>query len=211
MLLGPPFNNFITSPTEVAVKWAQGSAAVASLCWEATMYEGLLDKLQGITVPVFYGLFLGDFGGTPMGCMVLEWCPSSGWEMAESPTRDEVRMRGLAVADLHKAQVHHGQLYAQGDALCWLDGRHFLRAQDGSVRVVDFSAAVHHECLGGNNSYWIDAEHLSEDCHCKELTLAMHHASRANAGLLKDVPWIPNPEKPQLEGDSRRISLSSLL
>lgn len=45
----------------------------------------------------------------------------------------------LAVCQIHQAGIVHGNL---------LDGHHFVKMGD-SVRIVDFSMAVHHHCVNG--------------------------------------------------------------
>ncbi|KAI0718850.1 hypothetical protein C8T65DRAFT_556750, partial [Cerioporus squamosus] len=111
---------------------------------EAKMYDNVLFDLQGSAVPTFYGLFVGMQDGVQVGCMVLEWCPGNDPVTEGKPTEDVLRMRAQAVQRLHKVGVHHGQLYERPNALCVSDGRHFLRAEDGTIRIVDFQRATMH-------------------------------------------------------------------
>ncbi len=102
-------------------------------------------------------------------------------------------MRSLAVQNLHEAGVYHGQLYERGDALCVSDGRHFLRAESGEIRIVDFHRARIHQCEG-NHEDSDDNEtngRLHVDGSCKELMDAMEHYRGACASErgLKDIDW----------------------
>ncbi|KAI0756576.1 hypothetical protein C8Q80DRAFT_1116034 [Daedaleopsis nitida] len=176
---------------EVAVKWVRGQRAIESLRKETRMYEDVLRPLQGVVVPVFYGLFTGKTqDGMDVACMLMEWCPGND-PAAGKPGADILRMRSLAVQSLHQAGVHHGQLYERGDALCLSDARHFLRGTSGSIKLVDFQHARTHKCKG---------EHYEDDAtvmnggserdadECTELAFATGHSRRARAGD-SCVPW----------------------
>ncbi|KAI0673564.1 hypothetical protein C8Q78DRAFT_931675, partial [Trametes maxima] len=111
---------------------------------EAEMYTGPLKELQGKVVPIFYGFFTGNADGVDIGCIVLEWCPHNDWVTFGKPEEDELRLRMQAIQNLHLAGVKHGQLYEKRDSLGLYEGRHFLRAQDGTMRIVDFKYAKVH-------------------------------------------------------------------
>ncbi|KAI1793975.1 hypothetical protein LXA43DRAFT_875043, partial [Ganoderma leucocontextum] len=103
---------------------------------EAEIYDGPLFHLQREEVPIFGGLFTETTqDGYDVGCLILEWCPGND---------HTTRLRENAVRQLHAAGVHHGQLFERDEALCLSDGRHFLRAADGTLRIVDFQRAFMH-------------------------------------------------------------------
>ncbi|TBU34481.1 hypothetical protein BD311DRAFT_649746 [Dichomitus squalens] len=157
-------------PVEVAVKWVRGQRAIDSLRREALMYDGPLADLQGTVVPIFGGFFTGTVQeGYHVGCLILEWCPQNDHTTFGKPTEEELRLRMHAVHELHAAGVYHGQLYERSDSLCMSDGRHFLRAADGTMRIVDFQHAYRHS----------------------EFALASMHHQAALEGTLRDIPWNP--------------------
>lgn len=90
-------------------------------------------------------------------------------------------MRAHAVNVLHRAGVLHGQLYERADSLCFSDGRHFLLAQDNTYRLVDFSQAKIHNCMG-------ELAHERQPYHCDELTVALSHQKMAQEGRVF-IPW----------------------
>ncbi|KAI0639833.1 hypothetical protein C8Q77DRAFT_1152776 [Trametes polyzona] len=176
-------------PVHAAVKWMRGERAIEALRWEAKMYTGPLRRLQGKVVPVFYGFFSGRVENIEIGCIVLEWCPGNDWMTFGKPNDDELFLRMDAIRQLHEAGVKHGQLYDRRDSLRLLDGRHFLRAQDGTMRVVGFQKARMHECTGGLH----ERESLTAclDDKCRELCYAQVHWRRAVGGGLDETRWKP--------------------
>ncbi|KAI0361155.1 hypothetical protein OH77DRAFT_1391839 [Trametes cingulata] len=122
-------------PVEVALKWVAGKERIARLTREAKFYEKNLGAVRGIAVPQYYGFFTGVVEQVNVACMVLEWC--NGFPIDD--VRELNRQRMLAAAQLHRANVFHGQL---------LDPRHFLTMRDGTLRIVDFSSAKVHKCPG---------------------------------------------------------------
>ena len=91
--------------------------------------------------------------------------------------------------DLHKAGVHHGQLYERVDALCVSDGRHFLRATDGTIRIVDFQRATMHSCRVSDVND-VDEFASVQGSGCRELDIAFAFSENAyTRGLLKNIPW----------------------
>ena len=107
-------------------------------------------------------------------------------------------MRADAVRQLHNVGVHHGQLYERIDSLCISDGRHFLRAAEGTIRIVDFQWAQMHQCDGKRDSIgsrtrrssYSTVEAVNETC--TELVIASEHSKNCPQGvqgLLKKVPW----------------------
>lgn len=63
-------------PHTVALKWASSEDEVDQLRWEHGVYTGHLQALQGIIVPICYGLYVSTADDTPLACLVLEWCES---------------------------------------------------------------------------------------------------------------------------------------
>ncbi|RPD65000.1 hypothetical protein L226DRAFT_607270 [Lentinus tigrinus ALCF2SS1-7] len=189
---GSSRGGFATPPQaelQVAVKWVRGMRAIESLRREARMYDSVLWPLQGSAVPNFYGLFVGMENDVEVGCLLLEWCPGNDPVAAGKPTADVLRMRAQAVQDLHKVGVHHGQLYERPDALCVSDGRHFLRAQDGTIRIVDFQRANMHQCRV-SEVHDVDEYADYQGSPCNELAFAFGYSHNAyTKGLLKSIPW----------------------
>lgn len=58
----------------VALKFAMRGDLIGGLIEEAEMYLGPLEKLQGSTVPQFYGLYIGCYDDREIACLVLEYC-----------------------------------------------------------------------------------------------------------------------------------------
>ncbi|KAI0375432.1 hypothetical protein BV20DRAFT_933752 [Pilatotrama ljubarskyi] len=163
--------------------------AISALRWEASMYAGPLKDLQGKVVPFFYGFFTGRVDGREVGCIVLEWCPVNEWVTFGKPTPEELRQRMDAVRLLHRAGVKHGQLFHRHDSLRISDGRHFLRAPDGTIRIVGFQRARVHECAGGTDNR--DSLQAPPRDGCKELCYAEGHWRRAVSEGLENVKWCP--------------------
>ncbi|TFK81651.1 hypothetical protein K466DRAFT_501781 [Polyporus arcularius HHB13444] len=178
----------IPSDTQVAAKWVRGTQAIESLRQEATMYDNDLRPLQGSSVPTFFGMFTGVHDGVDLGCLVLEWCPGNGPVADGKPTDDVLHMRAQAVRSLHDAGVHHGQLYERPHALCVSDGRHFLRAKDGTIRIVDFQRATRHHCVYRSDE--IEGYGSFDSSECQELAFAAEYSHRAYMeGQLQSIPW----------------------
>ncbi|KAI0361153.1 hypothetical protein OH77DRAFT_1492268 [Trametes cingulata] len=166
--------------------------AISALRWEASMYAGPLKHLQGTVVPSFYGFFAGNLDGREVGCIVLEWCPTNEWVTFGKPTEEELdpsRQRMDAVRLLHRAGVKHGELYHRHNSLRISDGRHFLRASDGTIRIVGFKHARVHRCAGGMGK--CDSFHDPPHDKCKELCYAEGHWRRAVSEGLENVKWCP--------------------
>ncbi|KAI0800845.1 hypothetical protein C8Q74DRAFT_1314251 [Fomes fomentarius] len=119
----------------LALKWVVGAERMAGVKREASLYDNELMPLHGKVVPHFYGFFKGIIGDVQVGCIVLEWCSGP-------PIRDTFelnRQRMLAGIALHKAGVRHGQI---------IEPNHYIPVEDGTLRVVGFSAARSHNCVG---------------------------------------------------------------
>ena len=103
------------------------------------------------------------------------------------------RLREKAVRQLHAVGVHHGQLFERDEALCLSDGRHFLRAADGTVRIVDFQSAFMHRCVNKDTDLCSTSE--SDDDYadsgeiCDELLRAIGHYQRGLEGELRTTVW----------------------
>ncbi|OBZ68367.1 hypothetical protein A0H81_11647 [Grifola frondosa] len=122
------------TPVNAALKWVTGDVRVGFLKWEVGCYENQLRKLQGIAVPRCYGFFAGFVENTRVGCLVLEWCGGDLY-------LDEIEMNRqcmLAAARMHEAGILHGHL----------DERHFVVADDRTLRVIGFKYAGDHHCHG---------------------------------------------------------------
>ncbi|KAJ7723281.1 hypothetical protein DFH07DRAFT_897660 [Mycena maculata] len=122
---------------EVAVVKTAGSPEGAvALEREAQFYAQLeAAGVQGRAAPRCIGHFRGREGGSETACLVLEYCAGTpGEEM-----HDVGRKIMAAAYALHGAGVMHGDL---------LDGHHFVKRGRRMV-IVDFSAAVQHECVHG--------------------------------------------------------------
>ncbi|KAH9897974.1 hypothetical protein C8Q73DRAFT_640768 [Cubamyces lactineus] len=168
----------------------RGERMIDQLRHEAEMYMGPLRGLQGQVVPVFYGFFTGTIEGVHIGCIVMEWCPGNEWVTFGKPNQKELADRWEAVRLLHRAGVKHGQLYKRRDSLRLWEGRHFLRAQDGKLRIVDFQQARVHTCAGSMKPHEDLDVHL--DHKCRELCFAEIHWRRAvEGGPDFKTPWLP--------------------
>ncbi|KAI8981239.1 hypothetical protein BD414DRAFT_420048 [Trametes punicea] len=167
----------------------RGERAINALRYEAEMYTGPLRKLQGRVVPIFYGFFTGIVQGVDIGCIVLEWCPKNDWVTFGKPDENELFLRMEAIRLLHLAGVEHGGLYERCDSLRMWEGRHFLHAPDGTMRIVSFQHARVHHCSGGLHEHE-DIE-ASLDGKCRELCYAEVHWRRAAMGGLEGTPWRP--------------------
>ncbi|KAI0778626.1 hypothetical protein BD413DRAFT_465812 [Trametes elegans] len=166
----------------------RGRRAIDALRHEAGMYTGPLRALQGKIVPLFYGFFSGVVDGVEIGVLILEWCPRNDWVTFGRPTEGELLKRMEAVRMLHLAGVKHGQLYERRDSLRLYDGRHFLRAPDGTMRIVGFQHAKMHRCAGGLRE--CDSVKSPLEGRCRELCYAEVHGRRA-MGLVGEAPWRP--------------------
>ncbi|KAJ7471181.1 hypothetical protein B0H11DRAFT_1373956 [Mycena galericulata] len=122
----------------------EGDVAVVKLAWtpegadalerEAQFYAQL-GALQGRAVPHCLGHFHSKVAGAQMACLVLDYCAGAPGEQMHDPYR---KMMSAAYA-IHEAGVMHGDL---------LDGHHFVKS-DRRMMVVDFTAAVPHQCIHG--------------------------------------------------------------
>ncbi|KAJ7694817.1 hypothetical protein B0H17DRAFT_1009037 [Mycena rosella] len=110
---------------------AEGAAALAR---EAGFYAQM-QHIQGSAVPRCLGLFRSKVAGAEVACLVLDYCTSTPGERGHDPRR---QMMSAAYA-VHGAGVMHGDL---------LDGRSFVPS-GRRVMVVDFAAAVPHQCMHG--------------------------------------------------------------
>ncbi|KAJ7176468.1 hypothetical protein C8R46DRAFT_1346512 [Mycena filopes] len=140
----------------VALKFAHGEEELEDLQREAGLYEQELKGLQGTVVPKCYGLYTTKIQGTPLGCLLLEYCagPPVGRERITDVNRKKL---GAAYA-LHAAGILHGDL---------LEPRHFV-SMGRDVRIVDFGMAVTHDCVPGLARH--AAGHgRDRPCRCSEL------------------------------------------
>ncbi len=120
-----------------------------------------------------------------------EYTPYEASELIAEYMRS--RLREAAVRQLHAVGVHHGQLFERDEALCLSDGRHFLRAADGTLRIVDFQRAFMHRCIDKDVDWdsISDADDDSSELEeiCDELLRAFGHYQRALEGELRTTPW----------------------
>ncbi|KAJ7661253.1 hypothetical protein B0H17DRAFT_1144690 [Mycena rosella] len=145
----------------VALKIARGAEDVEDMGREAAFYEQQLKGLQGTVVPKCYGFYTASVHGTPLGCLLLEYC-SGPPERIPDLNRKVLR----AAYALHAAGVLHGDL----------DAHHFV-AMGRDLRIVDFSVAVPHQCVSGlaRRAEGHGRHHV---CGCQELAVleSTYHA-----------------------------------
>ncbi|KAJ7248216.1 hypothetical protein B0H12DRAFT_1020110 [Mycena haematopus] len=140
----------------VALKLAHGKEEVEEMEREAGFYENQLKDLQGTVVPKCYGFYTTKVRGTPLGCLLLEYC--SGPPVDRNRVQ-EVKWKSMQAAyALHKAGVLHGDLD---------DGHHFI-PMGLDVRIVDFTVAVAHHCVSGL-SRRAEGHDRHRICACPEL------------------------------------------
>lgn len=78
-------------PTDVvAVKVARGKEEVEEMEREVGFYESQLKSLQGTVVPKCYGFYTAKVQGTPIGCLLLEYCSGPPVEPGREPERKSV-------------------------------------------------------------------------------------------------------------------------
>ncbi|KAJ7716330.1 hypothetical protein DFH07DRAFT_762497 [Mycena maculata] len=144
-------------PTDIiAIKVARGKENVEDLEREMGFYENQLKGLQGTVVPKCYGFYTTKVQGTPLGCLLLEYC--SGPHAVDRERVAHYNMR--AAYALHAAGVLHGDL---------LDGRHFV-PMGRETRIVDFAVAVPHQCVNGLGRR-LEGHGRHRPCGCQELAL----------------------------------------
>jgi hypothetical protein len=68
--------------TPIILKIARDAGEIAALENEASMYQDQLKSLQGKYVPRFYGIYHGDVEGTPVACMLLEYCVEGKYKLS---------------------------------------------------------------------------------------------------------------------------------
>ncbi|KAJ6629302.1 hypothetical protein B0H10DRAFT_1776582 [Mycena sp. CBHHK59/15] len=129
-----PRSNMDESADVAIVKMAFTPKTVEALAREAQFYEKLRD-LQGAIIPRCLGHFRSKVAGTDMACLVLDYCVG----MPGEKMRDLNRKAMCAAYALHSSGVMHGDL---------LDGRHYVTS-GRDMMIVDFTAAVHHQCIHG--------------------------------------------------------------
>ncbi|KAJ7856708.1 hypothetical protein B0H14DRAFT_2156887, partial [Mycena olivaceomarginata] len=121
----------------IALKLVRGKEALEEMEREASFYQNQLKDLQGTVVPKCYGFYTAKVGGTPIGCLLLEYCSGPPVDIVR---RQEVRYKSMQAAyALHRAGVLHGDL---------VDGRHFV-SMGHDIRIIDFAVAVPHKCVSG--------------------------------------------------------------
>ncbi|KAJ6536020.1 hypothetical protein DFH09DRAFT_1091570 [Mycena vulgaris] len=129
-----PASNTDQNADVAIVKLAFAPEGADALAREAQFYAQL-QGLQGGAVPVCRGHFRGKVGGAEVACLVLDYCAGAPGESLRDPYR---RIMAAAYA-VHAAGVMHGDL---------MDGRHFVRS-GRRMAIVDFAAAVVHQCTHG--------------------------------------------------------------
>ncbi|KDR85598.1 hypothetical protein GALMADRAFT_54207 [Galerina marginata CBS 339.88] len=125
--------DFGQTPTKKAVlKLAKGLDAVKLLEHEYSLYTCELFSLQGIAIPMCYGLYKGEIDGVTSGCLILEKCVP----MVDLKLDDRQFMINLC--KIHAAGVAHNGLHKQN---------HIVQ-QGLCPRIIDFSMAEVHRCPG---------------------------------------------------------------
>ncbi|KAI0039102.1 hypothetical protein FA95DRAFT_1577811 [Auriscalpium vulgare] len=109
---------------------------------EAKIYAEKLKQLQGMSVPVFLGMYMGQSRiGHTVYCLLLEYGgePSESLFLKDAPRECRIQVVEAYIA-LHDAGVQHG--FDPADAQChWL-----VEGYTGRPKIVDFSCAVDHSC-----------------------------------------------------------------
>ncbi|KAJ3559733.1 hypothetical protein NM688_g149 [Phlebia brevispora] len=107
---------------------------------EATAYSKNLEELQGICVPKFYGLYVGDIYEEPASCIILEDC---GVPLKEQFTEYSLELRikfVQALMAIHKRGVWHRDLWPSNVVVDSL-------TDPTRVNIIDFDVArTNHQC-----------------------------------------------------------------
>ncbi|KAJ7471278.1 hypothetical protein B0H11DRAFT_2283308 [Mycena galericulata] len=141
-------------PTEtIAIKVVRGKEEIAEMERETGFYENQLKGLQGTVVPKCYGFYTAKVNGTPLGCLLLEYCSGP-------PNVDRACSNMRAAYALHAAGVLHGDLS---------DGHHFV-SMGRETRIVDFTVAVPHQCVPGLAKR-AEGHDRHRPCGCQELAV----------------------------------------
>ncbi|KAJ7148664.1 hypothetical protein C8R43DRAFT_1194106 [Mycena crocata] len=145
-------------PTDViALKVARGKEEVEEMEREAGFYEQQLKGLQGTVVPKCYGFYTTKVGGTPLGCLLMEYCSGPPVDRVDRDRVDDLNRKALRAAyALHSAGVLHGDL------------AHHIVPMGRDVRIVDFAVSVSHQCVSGL-SRRAEGHGLHHLCGCQEL------------------------------------------
>ncbi|TFY66110.1 hypothetical protein EVG20_g4975 [Dentipellis fragilis] len=120
---------------DVVCKVAYGESTTQLLKNEITFYEGKLQHLQGVYIPVCHGYFMGQTSEGPTICLVLDYCgePVKDAFPDLSPT--------FKTAILHAALAIHDAGVATYD---WAE-RNVLDYR-GLPMIIDFDEAALHKC-----------------------------------------------------------------
>ncbi|KAJ6541817.1 hypothetical protein B0H19DRAFT_325844 [Mycena capillaripes] len=148
-----------TEPRDpVILKIARDAGEIAALELEAALYQNQLKCLQGKYVPRFYGIYHGEVDGSPVVCMLLEYCiPGTN----KLPLHEKNRKVMLAACAIHEAGIMH----------CDLEHGHHFIMSGSDVRVVDFSCAVPHRCYGATPTLHPGMGGPSGSDNCRELMM----------------------------------------
>ncbi|KAJ7139074.1 hypothetical protein C8R44DRAFT_727185 [Mycena epipterygia] len=140
----------------IALKISRGQEEVEDMEREAGFYEQQLKGLQSTVVPKCYGFYTTKVNGTPLGCLLLEYCSGPPVDRERVPDLNRKAIR--AAYALHAAGVLHGDL---------LDGHHFVH-MGRDLRIIDFSVAVSHKCVSGL-ARRVEGHGRHHICACQEL------------------------------------------
>ncbi|KAJ7664950.1 hypothetical protein B0H17DRAFT_1143517 [Mycena rosella] len=116
------------------LKIAREADEISALEQEAVIYANQLKSIQGKYVPEFYGIYHGEVMGSPVACMLLEYC-TPGARISPDERNRKIMLAACAV---HAAGLMH----------CELLSGHNLVMSGKDIKIVDFSGAVPHRCYG---------------------------------------------------------------
>ncbi|KAJ3559748.1 hypothetical protein NM688_g151 [Phlebia brevispora] len=108
---------------------------------EATVYSKYLEELQGVCVPRFYGLYVGEISDEPASCILLEDCGVALQAKLFTEYSVDLRIKSMqALMAIHKRGVIHRDFWPSNVVVD--DPTNPTR-----VNVIDFDASqIRHTC-----------------------------------------------------------------
>ncbi|KAJ7201342.1 hypothetical protein GGX14DRAFT_656371 [Mycena pura] len=120
---------------QLVLKIGYDDEDIAALEKEAKLYRDQLKPLQGKHIPFFFGIFHGQVEDQDAACILLEYCAGGG-QMTYPEMNRQIM---LAACAIHAVGLMHCALLHRPQHLI-LSGK--------SVKIVDFSHAEPHRCVG---------------------------------------------------------------
>ncbi|KAH9481801.1 hypothetical protein JR316_0006328 [Psilocybe cubensis] len=120
-----------TSPSntlDLVVKLATNAAGMLDLHMEEWAY-GKLKEMQGVSIPLCYGLFEGMIHGEDVKFLLLEYCVPDRFLITELDILEMQYQTMLALIKIHRKDLCYGKL---------LDSSHVI-VQNGSSRILSLS------------------------------------------------------------------------